>query len=101
MFVYRDTLYVCMLALSMNLPGNVHTYELKLLVLEQLCVCVVRRTVGNFLVPVVIIISVCLDVSVHCLTVHSASKAIYVWGCGCAWMFVFRGTEARCDVPVH
>lgn len=27
--------------------------------------------------PVVIIISVCLDVSVHCLTVHSANKAVH------------------------
>lgn len=60
------------------------------------CVCVLHylEVCGDFLLPVVIIISGCLDVSVHYLTVHSASKAIYV--CVCS-----GGTEARCDVQVH
>lgn len=113
---YRVTLQMFACSLSVNLlethqrewPRDFALWP-SVSVCFCVCVCVLfsLEVCRDFLVPVVIIISVCL----HHLTVHSASKAVYAFECECllecvcmcvsVCLYSSRAWEARCNVPVH
>lgn len=66
-------------------------------IVTSVCVCVLYflEVCWDFPVPVVIIISVSLDVSMHFLTVHSASEAAHVCVWACLSVCTVRGYQGQ------